>query len=157
MFSRPHAVIALVAASAASAACPGPGGVQPCGQIPEDGCPIGRGGTCRDPYCAALYDCLDGRWERVEVCPGFEPSTSAGSAAGGSGGAGQGGCAGVAIDRTGETTGCMPDLALPDCTVAAAEACRPCSTGCIDFFLCTDQGWVAKAFCDQDGDVVTEP
>jgi hypothetical protein len=132
------------------------GGVERCGEIPSDGCPVGRGGTCDDPYCGALYNCIDGRWALATTCEGFGPGGAGGG--GGSGGTpGSGGCQNVVIDKTGESTGCTPDLALPDCAAVAAESCHPCTTGCADFFLCTDQGWEAVAFCDQDGQVVLEP
>src|SRR5690242_7505945 len=40
-----------------------------CGTIPAEGCPIGRGGTCDDLVCRALYDCVDGEWTTVRTCP----------------------------------------------------------------------------------------
>ncbi|MBL9024710.1 MAG: hypothetical protein JNL21_21115 [Myxococcales bacterium] len=131
----------------ALAACDSPG-VLLCGEIPADGCPIGRGGTCDDVYCAALYDCVQGDWERVERCPN-NPVTSASATSSGAGGAGEGGCAPVVIDHSTEAEGCTPDLQEPDCPAVAAETCpNPCLTGCVDFFLCEREGWKLVAFCD---------
>jgi hypothetical protein len=130
--------------------------VEPCGRIPDLGCPIGRGGSCEDAACAALYDCVDGAWSQVEECEAFHGEAGGGGAGGTNFGVGGGGgaCAGVTIDRSEERDGCTPDLQLPDCHVAAAQTCEPCLTGCEDFFLCTGEGWVAAAFCDLDGEVV---
>lgn len=120
-----------------------------CGEIPEGGCPIGRGGTCDDAYCAALYDCVDGDWTLSETCEGQGGSPATSSAT-----TGVGGCDGVVIDRTGETEGCMPDLQSPDCPAEAAEVCpNPCLTGCVDFFLCRKE-WVSVAYCDDLGEIV---
>jgi hypothetical protein len=122
--------------------------VQPCGEIPEGGCPIGRGGSCDDAACAALHDCLEGEWTEVETCPG----TGTVAASSGAGGSGAGGCEPVVIDRTGETDGCTPDHQEPDCPAVAAEVCPdPCATGCVDFFLCVEEGWIDVATCDESG------
>jgi hypothetical protein len=150
---------ALLAAAclavAVSAGCGGGSGVKTCGLIPEGGCPIGRGGTCDDAECSALYDCIEGAWTLERAC-------SPGAGGMGSGGAGAqtvgaGGCEGVTIDHPGETQGCTPDLQLPDCPAAAASSCRPCDTGCIDFFVCTEPGWEAVAYCDAEGKVILDP
>jgi len=68
-------------------------------------------------------------------------------------------CTPVMIDHQGETTGCVPDLQEPDCPVAAAESCAEtaCRTGCSDFYLCTDDGWRAVAYCDEQGQIVMTP
>jgi hypothetical protein len=136
-----------------------------CGQIPADGCPVGRGGTCSDTACAALYDCVDGHWTRTETCSG-----GGGGGAAGTGGAhgGQGPCTPVVIDTTGQVTGCTPDLQPPDCPVEAVLGCAEsvCLTGCVDFFLCTeeltdagpDKVWSAVAYCDEvTGKLVVGP
>jgi hypothetical protein len=135
----------------AAAAC-GSARAEPCGLIPEGGCPTGRGGTCRDPLCATLWECAGGQWRFVDECAA---SGSAATTSASSSGAG-GGCTGVTIDRTGETTGCTPDLQEPDCHVGVAESCQPCVSGCIDFFLCTADGWLARAYCSEDGELVLE-
>lgn len=125
-----------------------------CGEIPTDGCPLGRGGTCDDPFCAALYDCVDGAWTLAETCAADGGGGAGGAATGGSG-AGLGGCTPVSFDHTGEVPGCTPDLQSPDCPAEAAEdACDPCSTGCIDFFLCTASGWQDVATCTDAGELV---
>ena len=126
-----------------------------CGTIPEGGCPIGRGGSCEDVLCAALYDCLEGSWTRVETCP----ETSAGGAGGGAGGgSGQGGsvCTPIELDHAGEVAGCKPDLQHPDCPAVAAETCAEtaCLSDCLDFFLCMRSGWQTVAFCDERGQLV---
>jgi hypothetical protein len=129
-----------------------PPGVLTCGEIPTDGCPIGRGGTCDDPYCGALYDCLDGDWVEVESCPG--------NLLGGAGGdgvqTGQGGaCTNEVFDHSAEAEGCTPDLQEPDCPSQAAEVCGggACLTGCIDFYICLEEGWELVGFCTEDGEL----
>jgi hypothetical protein len=121
-----------------------------CGQIPDGGCPIGRGGTCDDHACVGLYDCVQGSWTLVEGCEGGS------GGAGGSDAGGAGGCEPVMIDKTGEATGCKPDLQSPDCPLVAAETClaSACLTDCGDFFLCTKDGWIDVAYCDIDGKLV---
>jgi hypothetical protein len=118
-----------------------------CDQIPEGGCPLDRGGTCDDRACAALYGCYDGVWKVVEVC---EENT---------GGAGGAECTSITFDRSMETTGCMPPLQSPDCPAAVAEDCpeKACTTGCTDFFLCTAEGWIGVAYCDEDGNFFQAP
>lgn len=133
--------------------------VVPCGEIPRDGCPVGRGGTCDDATCAALYDCVDGAWTNVEVC-----DNGAGAGGGGEGGAGQGGdggatCTPVVLDHTGQMQGCRPDLQSPDCPLEAAETCveTACLVRCSDFFKCTARGWIAVAYCTEEGELVLSP
>jgi hypothetical protein len=128
-----------------------------CGTIPSGGCPIGRGGTCDDPSCSGVYDCVDGRWRATERCPGGGAS-DAGSLDGGEGDAGDAGCAPIVIDHADESGGCAPQLEEPDCPAVAAEQCAvtACLTGCIDFFLCTANGWRAVAYCDDSGHVVLD-
>jgi hypothetical protein len=137
----------------ALAACADPAEPELCGEIQEGGCPIGRGGTCDDAACLALYDCVEGAWTLVERC-------------GRSGGGGDGGvpdgdgtddaCAPVVLDHSGEATGCRPSLQHPDCPVEAVETCAAsaCATGCLDFFLCTRDGWTGVAYCTEEGQIV---
>lgn len=144
--------------------------------VPEGGCPTGRGGTCEDPTCTALYDCIDAVWKKTATCP---PTGGAGGGGtggiGGTGGAttggtggetttgGTGGCTPPALDHTNETTGCVPDLQAPDCPAAAAEQCSEsaCLADCTDFYLCRQDGnaptWVPVAYCDGDGQLVISP
>jgi hypothetical protein len=139
--------LAMVVLGLALAGCGSPSRVETCGMIPEGGCPLGRGGTCADATCAALYDCVDGAWTEAEACEGGGATTTS------TGGGGEGpGCEPPVIDRTGEADGCTPDLLDPDCPAAAAEVCDPCSTGCADFFLCTAEGWIDVAACDENGE-----
>lgn len=124
-----------------------------CGVIPEGGCPIGRGGTCDDPSCAGVYDCIDGNWTLEVACS----PTGAGGNAGSSSSSSQtptGGCVPAQLDHTGETIGCEPDLADYDCPIAAAEACNPCATACVDFFICRSVGWEDVAYCTEEGELV---
>jgi hypothetical protein len=101
-------------------------------------------------------------WQKTTTCDGNTTSsgTGASSGSGGSGGSsasgGSGGCATVKLDHSGETTGCMPDLQIPDCPAAAAETCSQtaCNSGCTDFFVCTAQGWKDVGYCDAKGNVV---
>lgn len=123
-----------------------------CGVIPEGGCPIGRGGTCDDPSCTGVYNCIEGQWTLEFACDG---------GGGGSGGSGAssshvstGACVTAVLDHSGEVAGCKPDLVDPDCPIAAAELCNPCSTGCIDFFKCTSAGWTDLAYCTEEGELV---
>lgn len=156
-------LVTVVAPGSIALGCGSSGEVQLCGQIPQDGCPIGRGGTCEDATCAALYDCVEGAWTPVETCAGFSGGAGGGGGAGGLGGAGGAGgantCTPVMIDKTGETTGCEPDLQNPDCPAVAAEPCAEtaCLTDCSDFFLCTKDGWVDVAYCDFDGVFMLKP
>jgi hypothetical protein len=151
-------VVGFLAAAAGGVACGSSGELKLCGQIPEDGCPIGRGGTCEDATCAALYDCVEGAWTRVETCSGF--GGAGGGGGGGLGGAGgAGGCTPVMFDKSGETVGCEPDLQNPDCPAAAAEGCaeQACLTDCLEFYLCTKDGWKDVAYCDPDSNLVVLP
>lgn len=137
-----------------------------CDQIPEGGCPVDRGGTCDDKECAAIYGCYDAEWKVQEVCEGNTggggaggSTGTAGGGGGATGGAGGGECTPLELDHSTDTTGCMPDLQSPDCPAAAAESCqeKACSTGCLDFFLCKASGWVAVAYCDEDGSFFVVP
>jgi len=145
----------------AAMACDG-SDLQLCGQIPDAGCPIGRGGSCDDLACGALYDCVEGVWRLVRTCEPLPQGGSGGAGGGATAGAGgaisTGGCDAVELDHTGETQGCLPDLQEPDCPAVAAEACAPCLTGCADFFMCLPVGWVDVAYCTAEGElVVAEP
>jgi hypothetical protein len=124
-----------------------------CGEIPSGGCPIGRGGTCDDDLCAALYDCVEGKWTRSVTCSGHG---DAGSPDGGDAGGDGGPCTLVTFDHSGETTDCMPDLQEPDCPASVAEGCveRACTTGCADFFLCLAGSWQDVAYCDESSSLV---
>ena len=144
------AAVTCVCAWLGFVACSGSSGVLICGEIPEGGCSLGRGGSCDDTVCVALYDCLEGNWTEVISC---DANVGGGGAGGAGGGGGAGGCQQVIIDRSGEQSGCSPDLQTPDCHAFAAEACRPCNTGCEDFFLCLSDGWTAVAHCNQDGQI----
>lgn len=143
-------LLTLAAASAASTSCGGPS-IEPCGVIPEGGCPVGRGGTCDDMTCSGLFDCVDGDWSLVETCDrgsGGSGSTSSSVSSSSTG------CVPAQIDHTGEVEGCTPDLEPPDCPAAAAELCNPCLTGCVDFFICVSAGWKDVAFCTEEGELV---
>lgn len=129
-----------------------------CGQIPEGGCPAGRGGTCDDPLCASLHDCNEGAWVQVETCPvAGIGGAGGGGADGGAGGAGGQVCTPVELDHTGEALGCDPALQHPDCPAAAAETCveSACLTDCLDFYMCIQRGseklWTVVAWCDERG------
>lgn len=148
-FSRLLGAIPVVAVFALGLSCQS-SSLELCGQIPEGGCPIGRGGTCDDAVCAALYDCASGAWTQVEQCPLTEANTPkpepttvpAGFA-----------CEKVAFDHSREVGGCEPDLLEPDCPAVAAELCehQVCSTGCADFFMCEPEGWVDVGHCTPEG------
>jgi hypothetical protein len=145
---------ALACAMLAFAACGTTDGPLLCREIPEGGCPIGRGGTCEDRLCSGLYDCVDGSWTLVTEC--HQGGGGGGAGGAGAGGGGAGGCEVIALDHTGEETGCEPELQDPDCPAAAAETCvwSACLTGCLDFFLCKSDGWVLVAYCTEEGQVV---
>jgi hypothetical protein len=151
---------AWATAALVAGACAGDGRPLLCGQIPEGGCPIGRGGTCADLVCAGLYDCVEGAWTLVTPCEQGGAGGAGGGHGGGDGGdGGDGGCTPVSIDHTGEAAGCAPDLQHPDCPASAAETCEQtaCLSGCFDFFLCTDEGWVEVAYCTEEGQIVLTP
>jgi len=159
----PRLFRAVIAAFAALAGAAMPAGgcsdspvFTPCGEIPAGGCPSDRGGTCDDTACAGLYDCVEGKWTRSVDC-----STDGGSGGGGGSDAGPDVvCSPVTIAHVGEKSGCKPDPQSPDCPVVAAEAaCREsvCLTGCLDFFLCTKDGWTAVATCDEEGELSILP
>lgn len=137
------------------AGCPSWPGAEPCGQLPDvSACPLGRGGTCDDRECTALYDCVNGGWTLVKQCPLVVAATQEPDA---STAPEEAECSAMTIDRSGEAWGCEPDLQEPDCPASAAEGCSPCLTGCVDFFLCTTPGWQVVAHCDEDGRVKLEP
>ena len=154
----------------AAAGCQGFPPVQPCTtEIPAGGCPAGRGGTCEDPTCDALYDCLGGEWTRVQACPmrdggaggAHEDGGGAGLDAGSVDASNGDACTPVHIDLAGKTSGCTPDLENPpDCPVEAALGCAEsaCFTSCSDFFLCkatsTGPQWIDVAYCNCDGQLV---
>ncbi|HEY4121840.1 MAG TPA: hypothetical protein VGM56_28430 [Byssovorax sp.] len=160
---RRPAAAALVAVFAALApalfsACGDLPEPKSCGEIPDDGCPVGRGGTCDDPTCPALYDCVDGAWVVVTRCTptdGGGGGGGDGADAGDAGGSGAGGgdCTPFTFDHAGEAQGCHPDLETPDCPAVVAEGCleQACLTDCSDFFLCKPIGWVDVGYCDEDG------
>ena len=149
--------------------------------VPEGACPTGRGGTCDDPSCNALYDCIESEWQLITTCPahtggggsgagggagGQTTSTggTGGMAGGGTGAGGGGGqCTPVGFDHTGESTGCVPDLQVPDCPASAADPCEEtaCLTDCLDFYLCREdasgKGWVPVGYCDDAGKLVITP
>jgi hypothetical protein len=132
--------------------CPSGPNIKLCGEIPMGGCPIGRGGTCMDATCDALYDCVDGSWTLAEQCDqgvggGGTSSSSLSSSSTGL-------CMPGTFDHANEAMGCTPDLESPDCPVEAAESCEPCATGCVDFFMCKTSGWMDVAFCDDTGKLV---
>lgn len=145
------AVVTAALGAAALGGCEGDEGLLLCGEIPLQGCPAGRGGSCTDETCAALYDCVEGRWTVVTSCGrdgGTEPLSEV-----------EAGCEQAELDAGLEATGCKPDLQLPDCPVAAARTCvgSACLTGCLDFYACSTEGWRLVAYCDDDSRVVAEP
>jgi hypothetical protein len=133
-----------------SAGCPELPVPMPCGQIPAGGCPLGRGGTCDDPTCDGLYDCVDGSWTRAVPC---SPDGGAGTGGGGGaepGDAGPDACTPVNVNTHGQTSDCG-GLENPDCPIEAAGSCEEtaCLTGCLDFFVCEQGSWIAVAYCDE--------
>jgi hypothetical protein len=139
------------------ASCGSGAEVKLCGRIPGDGCPLGRGGTCDDKLCGALYDCVDGAWTLVDVCDRSDAGAGAGGHVEDAGPDAP--CEPVMLDHTAEVSGCAPDLQDPDCPAVAAETCAQtaCFTGCTDFFLCTAPGWTLVAHCDDQGNLILDP
>lgn len=135
-----------------AASCSG-SSIQLCGTIPEGGCPIGRGGTCDDPSCTGVYNCLEGDWTLEFACDGGGGAGGGGSSSSDASSSASA-CISATFDHTGEVTGCKPDLEHPDCPVDAAEGCNPCLTSCVDFFMCTSEGWKDLAYCTEEGDLV---
>jgi hypothetical protein len=130
-----------------------------CVNIPDDGCPLDRGGSCADPTCNALWSCTAGAWSLVQECNQPDGGAGGGSGAGGGisdAGASDGPCVMANINLVGQTQDCTPDLAFPDCPVSAALGCadQACLTGCSDFWLCSMAGWVDVAYCTCDGQLI---
>jgi hypothetical protein len=154
----------LLALPAACAQDPAP--LPRCGQIPGEGCPIGRGGTCDDRTCTALYDCQMTTWVLVQTCTGN--GVGGGGGGGGSLAAGGGGsCPMPKYDLEGqlpsERCDATQQLMSPDCPIEAGETCAQsvCLTGCTDFFICKNVSgeltWIEVAYCDCNGDLVIDP
>jgi len=129
--------------------------LQLCGQIPGNGCPVGRGGTCEDQSCDALYDCVEGSWRLFKSCPNITDDAGSSQDAAET----PDSCSSIVVDHTGETTGCKPNLQNPDCPAVAAETCpeTACLTDCLDFYLCMKEGWALVAYCNEEGQVVLTP
>ncbi len=169
------AVVAVVAASAPAfatlhaAGCNDGDPLKLCGEIPANGCPLGRGGTCDESICAGLYDCVEGKWTLAVDC---SADGGKGGDAGGDGGVhpvdggaeADAACTPVMLSHAGEAIGCQPDLEAPDCPVAVTDsACAEtvCLSGCTDFYLCIQdpmqangKSWSAVAYCDDQGQLV---
>jgi hypothetical protein len=155
----------VVGASLSGASCQGlPEGTS-CDEIPSGGCPTDRGGSCDDPTCAAVYNCNNGAWSLFEECPASEGGVGGGYVVSPDGGGVlplcssepiDGGCPMVTLDLSGQTTDCTPDLMFPDCPAVAAQGCAACAclTGCEDFYLCTEPGWVSVAYCDDEENLI---
>jgi hypothetical protein len=163
MLSWPRVLVVLVAGAAvptlALSACQPnlPSVGQLCGEIPGDGCPKDRGGSCDDPTCSAVYTCLNGNWKLDQTCsgdrdagPDAEPLEAGADADAGA----TDGCTPFKFDDKDQAPHCEPSLENPpDCPSQAAEGCleSACITGCSDFFLCTKHGWIDVGYCDDDG------
>jgi hypothetical protein len=94
---------------------------------------------------------VEAEWTVVARCDRAGSGGADGSDAGT-----DGGCMPVALAHAREAEGCVPDLQHPDCPADALETCgdAACSTGCIDFFLCTEDGWTVVAYCTEQGQVI---
>ena len=144
----------VLAISMWSAACSSEVAPLLCGEIPTGGCPVGRGGTCDDHECRALYDCVDGSWTALEACEARLDAGVDDAAASDSG------CTPTGIGEGDGGAGApCPDLQVPDCSVAIAGACaeQACLTECTDFFRCDADGWIAVAYCDDSGQLHAVP
>lgn len=154
--------VALLVALLAAVSCQSLPPPAVCSDIPTNGCPVDRGGTCQDVTCAAIYECLNGAWILSQTCDNPLDGGAGGGGSGIDGGAGGGlspdggPCTMVTIDAGGATDDCMIDLMFPDCPYQAAEGCAQsaCLTGCSDFYICMDGGWYDVAYCDDNGQVV---
>src|SRR5829696_4686587 len=75
----------LALALALAAACDDGPVPMPCSNIPAGGCPLGRGVSCSDPACEAVYACRPNNvWELAQECPRGDaaaPSSPADAAA----------------------------------------------------------------------------
>jgi hypothetical protein len=160
---------ALAVATLSATGCDSGAAPLLCGEIPANGCPVGRGGTCDDSTCAGLYDCVDGSWTLTTDCSaaGGSSASSGPSGSGGDAGA-DAACTPVVLSHAGELLNCKPDLQAPDCPVSLADgACAEtvCNvTDCTEFYLCLydkDQvdhrSWAVVAACDEDGKLVVAP
>jgi hypothetical protein len=146
----------------ASGACGDDATPQPCGDIPEGGCPLSHGVACEDPACRAVYFCLPNDvWQLDQLCPPREagsledasfvdagvpdhdaaPPPSDASIDAPPGAFGGPGC---------------DELQTPDCSVGLALACGAGCCGCEDLFVCNQGGWDLWGAC-RDGGVVRTP
>ena len=134
--------------------------------IPSGGCPVGRGGTCDDVECDALYDCTSGKWVETKHCSHPDGGAGdAGSDGGREGGAvlgdsGSDACTPIHVGMSGATQDCV-DLQTPDCPISVAEnlcAEQVCSSiDCLDFYICKEGNLEHVASCTDDGTFVLSP
>ena len=156
--------IALALAALASGACADDPTPQPCGDIPEGGCPVAHGVACEDPACRAVYFCLPNDvWQLDQVCPPREAgvvddAAVADADAGIDHDAAPPPVSDAAIDAPPGAfggPGCR-ELQSPDCSVGLALACGPGCCDCHDLFVCNQGGWDLWGAC-ADGGVVRTP
>jgi hypothetical protein len=158
--SRGALLAGIVAALAAASACDDALAVDPeCRDVPDGGCPMGRGDPCADPTCAAAYECTESSLWR------FDHACSARDAAAGAwtdpGATDAGASPGAAPDVTGDATvgdvavgipganggpGCAA-LEGPDCPLGVALACGAGCCDCEDLFVCKSGSWEPWGMC----------
>jgi hypothetical protein len=149
-----------------------------CVDIPTDGCPIDRGGSCEDPTCHAIYNCNDGKWSLAQICPDGGTGGDVGIGSGTGTGGGDAGPIGECLNPTTAPDGgpcpmanfdltgnlgpdqCTPDLQLScgDCPYEVATGtCTDCIcvSGCLTFYVCANRamgmGWYEVGYCTDDG------
>ncbi|HVJ91750.1 MAG TPA: hypothetical protein VM580_18240 [Labilithrix sp.] len=138
---------ALVVSFAAVAACDDVVAAQPCSGIPAGGCPLSRGVACEDPSCEAVYACRPGNvWELQARCPAREGASRDSGATGDVD-------ASAVVDASIDAPpgafggpGCAP-LQEPDCSLGLALSCGVGCCGCVDLYVCEDQGWSIWGQC----------
>lgn len=130
-----------------------PRGVEQCGVIPDGGCPKGRGGSCEDPTCQAIYRCENDVWQWVEDCP--SKAASDGGIESDASDAEPLSCGDAQLSIE-SGTGCRPSLIVPECPIDAIKGCPAlaCTMGCDDFYQCTTDGWEHAAYCDPEEGLV---
>jgi hypothetical protein len=144
-------LLAFAAPSAMSCADE-PAPEPPCADIPRGGCPLGRGASCDDPTCLAVYACRAGNvWELDHACPLRDAADARADAGDAS--------ADAPLEAT-PTLDAGPDapagasggpgcgaLQAPDCSLGFALACPAGCCGCEDLFVCEGGGWTYWSTC----------
>lgn len=148
------ALASLVAGLMATPACGDTATEHACTNIPAGGCPLGRGVSCQDPSCEAVYACRAGNaWELAHACPAHEAGAPRDAAVEARP------VVDAAIDAPPGANGgpgCGP-LQPPDCALGFALVCPSGCCDCEDLFVCQNGAWVAWGTCSLDAGIRERP